>query len=160
GDLGGVQAELVDQHLAGPHAGGHRVGTHADLLALEVLGRVDAGVGAHQQAAVVEAADHEDGQADERGAGRAGGDVGGGGDLADVELDVAHHAAERADLRLDGHELRVHAFDGDGAVTDGRGVRVFRDGDLEVDFLFGQGMSPEDGICRERGADRGPARVF
>jgi hypothetical protein len=137
GHLGRIEAELVDQHLARPHAGRHRVGAHADLLAFEILRGLDPGIRAYQQAAMVKAAHDEDRQRDERRAIGTGDDVSGRRQFADVEFDVAHHAAEGADLRLDGDELGVHAFDGNGSVADGRRVRVFSDGDLEVDF-FGQ----------------------
>ena len=57
------------------------------------------------------------------------------------------HAAKRADLRLHGDKFRLHALDGNGAVADGRGVRMLGDGDLEGDFL-GQLDSPVDVLRR------------
>ena len=45
GDLGGVEAVFVDEDAARPHAGGDRIGAHADLLAFQVLRHLDAGIG-------------------------------------------------------------------------------------------------------------------
>ena len=52
----------------------------------------------------------------------------------DVEFDIAHHPAKRTDLRLNGDELGIHAFDGNGAVADSRCMRMLSDGNLERDF--------------------------
>jgi hypothetical protein len=125
----------VDQHLARPHARRHRVGAHAHFLAFEVLRRVDAGVRTHEQAAMMEAAHDEHRQRDKGCAIGAGDDIGGRGQFADIEFDVAHHAAERADLRLNRHEFRVHALDGNGAVADRRRMRMLGDGNFEPHFL-------------------------
>jgi hypothetical protein len=130
-----VDAEFVHQHLAQPHAGGDRISAHADLLAFQVFRGLDASVRTHQHAAVVEAAHDKDRQADERRAVGTGDDVGGRRQFANIEFDVAHHAAEGADLRLDGDEFGIHALDGDGAVADGGGMGMLGDRDLERDFL-------------------------
>ena len=102
GHLRGVEPVLVDEDAARPDAGGDRIGAHADLLALKVLGHLDPGIGTHDEAAVMEAPHQEDRQRNERCAERARDHVGRGRHLAHVELDIAHHSAERAD---DGHDL-------------------------------------------------------
>ena len=155
GDLVVVDAELVDQHLARPHAGGDRIGAHAGLLALKVLGRADPRVGPDEQPRMVEAAHDEDRQRDERLPVGARDDVGRRRDLADVELQVAHHPAERADLRLHRDELGLDALDRDLAGLDRHRMRMIRDRDLQF-HLLGQG-SPS--CCMAAGpCNRLPAR--
>lgn len=83
----------------------------------------------------MEAAHDEDRQRDERRAICASDDVSGRCKLAHVEFDIANHAAERADLRLNGDELRVDALDGNRAVANGRCMRMLGDRELEMDFL-------------------------
>ncbi len=133
-DLGIVDAELLDQDRAGPHAGGDRIGAHADPSALEILGHLDVGVGTDQQAGMVETPQHEDRQRLERRAVGAGDDVGGRSQFADVELDLTDHPAEGRDLRLDRDDLGLDALDRNGAVADGGGMRRLGDGDLEMDL--------------------------
>ena len=53
--------------------------------------------------------------------------VGGGRHLADVELEVAHHAAERADDRHHLDEVRLDAGDLHPSVLQGGGVAVGRE---------------------------------
>jgi hypothetical protein len=113
GDLRGAHVVFVGENTARPDAGRDRVGADADLLALEVLRHLDAGVGPHDETAVMKPSHDEDRQRDERCAERACDHVGGGRHLADVELDVANHAAKRTD---DGHhfdEIRVDALQPD-----------------------------------------------
>jgi hypothetical protein len=134
GDLRVVEAIFVDEHLPDPHAGRHRIGAHADALAFQVLGHLDASLGADEHARMMEAPDDEDRQRHERRAIGAGDDIGGRRQLAHVELDVADHPAERADLRLHRDELGLDAFDLDAAVADRRGVRMFRDRHFQMYF--------------------------
>src|SRR6266702_6183997 len=135
GHLRRIEAEFVHQDLTRPCASRDRIGAYPYLLALEIPGRLDPRVWAYQQPGVVEAPDDKDGKRDERRAICACDDVGRWRQFAHVELDVANHAAEGADLRMDCDELGVNAFDRDGAVTDRRGMRMVSNCDLEVHFL-------------------------
>ena len=130
--FGGVETVLVDEDAARPDAGGHRIGAHADLLALEILRHLDAGIRPHDEAAVMEAPHEEDRQRDEGRAARARDHVGGGRQLADVELDVAHHAAERGDDRHHLDEVRLDVPDRDVCGLQGAGVAVAADRDLQA----------------------------
>jgi hypothetical protein len=139
GDLGGVEPEFVDQDAARPHARRDRIGAHAHLPALEILRMFDSCVRADQEPAVVEAAHDENRQGNERSPIRAGDDVGGRGDLADVELDPADHAAERADLRNDLNEVRRDAGNRHLAAQQGRRVGIARDCEVQL-HVVGQGV--------------------
>jgi hypothetical protein len=54
GDLVEVHAVLVGEYASGPHSGGHRVGTDADPLALELLRIRDPRLGVDRERAVRE----------------------------------------------------------------------------------------------------------
>ena len=124
GDFRRIEAVFVDEDAARPHPGGDGIGAHADLLALEILRRLDAGIGAHDEAAVMKAAHQEDRQRNEGSAERAGDHVGRRCHLADVELDIAHHAPERADDGHDLDEVGLYSRDRRSAALDVLGVAV------------------------------------
>ncbi len=131
GDLGGIEAVFVDEDAAGPHAGRHRIGAHADLLAFEVLGQLDPGIRPHDEAAVMKAAHEEDRQRDVGSTVRARDHIGRRRHLADVELELAHHPPEGLDDRLHLDDIGVDAFDRHAAVLDRGGVAVAADRDLQ-----------------------------
>src|SRR5262249_4861601 len=131
GDLGGIETVLVHEDSARPHPGGDGIGAHADFLALEVVGLLDAGIRTHDEAAVVEAPHQENRQRNERSAERAGDHVGRGRHLADVEFDIAHHAAECADDGHDLDEVGLQPRNRDRAALDILGMAVGGDGNLQ-----------------------------
>src|SRR5882724_1332120 len=91
----------------------------------------DAGVRPHDEAAMMETAHQEDRQRDVGRAACARDHIGRRRHLADVELDVANHAAERLDDRYHLDEIGVDALDRDAAVLDRAGMAVAADGDLQ-----------------------------
>ena len=124
-----VDAVFVLQHAARPHAGRDRVAAvDADALAFEVLRLADAGLGVHQDGAVMEGAHQEHRDRGHRLAVRPGADIGRDRHLADVEFVAAHHAAERGDERIDLLELGLESLGLDGAVLE-RLVVALRAGD-------------------------------
>ena len=80
---------------------------------------------------MVEAAHDEDRQRDIGGAERARDHVGGRRHLADVELEVAHHAAERLDDRRHLDEVGIDALDRDASILDGLGMAIAADRNLQ-----------------------------
>src|SRR5260370_4886938 len=108
GHFGRIEAVFVDKDAARPDASRHRIGTHADLLAFEILGHADAGVWPNDKTTVMKSAHYEDRQCDVRCAACARDHVGSRRHLADVELNAPNHPAERLDDRHDFDEIRVH----------------------------------------------------
>src|SRR6266446_6529666 len=131
GHLGRIETVFVDEDAPRPHAGGDGIGAHADLLALEVFRLLDAGIGTHDEPAVMKTAHQEDRQRNERGAERAGNHVGRRRHLADVEFEIAHHAPERADDGHDLDEVGLYPRDRDRPALDVLGVAVGGDRNLQ-----------------------------
>ena len=108
GDLVEIDAVFVLQNAAHPDAGRHcEAAADADLLALEVLRRADAGLGVDQDGAVMEGAHQRHWNSRHRLAELFGANVGGDRHLADVELVGAHHAAESCNQRIDLDEIQL-----------------------------------------------------
>ena len=135
GHLGGVEPEFIDQDAAGPDPGRDRVGPHADLLALEVLGLADAGVVAHEETRVMKSPLEEDRDGGERRPVSFRDDVGRRRELADVECDVAHHLPKCEDLRLHLDVGQRRALDRHVAVLEGRCVTMRAQGRREIEGL-------------------------
>ncbi len=151
GDLAEIDPVLLLQDAARPDAGGDGVAAvDADLFALEILGRGDAGLAVHQDGAVVEGAHQEHGHRGHALAMRPGADIGRDRHLADVELEPAHHPSEGGDQRIDLLEREGKRLRFDAAVLE-RPVVTLRAGD---GFQLGPGHGGR-GLHRHLG-DAGP----
>ena len=105
------------KYAARPETRGHGIPpVHPHPSALEILRAPDAGLRVVQDGAVVERAHREDGYRGERLAVRAGAQVRRDRHLRDVELEAAHHAAERLDDLRHLFELEIERARRDGAV--------------------------------------------
>src|SRR4029077_1973403 len=102
---------------------------------LEILWMLYAGIGAHQQPAVMKAPHHEDRQRYKGSAQSTRDNVCGRRDIADIEFDLPDHPTVSADLRHDSNEVRLDTFDRNGAAQDGRRVRILADSKIELDFI-------------------------
>ena len=162
GILGGDPGDALRVHVvvglqdaAQPDAGGLRIGAHADALADQVLRAAYRRVAPAHQRTVMEAAHQHDRQADDRlGVGVRLGQRG-QRDLAQVEVERAHHAAERAgDLR---HllEIEAHAIRRDAAVFQRHRVRVAGNGGAESEQGHGVIRLSLRGAKRSPGLSRG-----
>ena len=103
-----VDAVVFHQDRADPGAGRHRVGAHADALAVQVLGLERAALGVVDEIRVLEARHHHEWQQPIRLAMRLGDELRHDRHLGDLELEIAHHALEelrRAAFHLDEVEL-------------------------------------------------------
>jgi len=110
-DLRGIEATFINQNAPCPDAGRHRIRAYAHLSAFEVLRRADACIRADEQAGVMKAPHDEDRQGDKGGAIGSRDHISCRRKLADVKLDLPDHAPEGGDLRLDGHNVSIDAFD-------------------------------------------------
>ena len=114
GDLRQVNAVLVLQHAARPHAGGDGVAAvDADLPAFEMLRFKAAARGVVQHGAMVESAHQEHRQRGDALACGARAQIGRYRHFADVKFAAARHAPERLDdrrnfLEVEGEALRRH----------------------------------------------------
>ena len=110
-DLREIDAVFVLQHAADEDRGGLGVERHADALALEILGRLDAGFLVDRDVAVAEDARGEDRDRDERAVA-----LGvalkrlGARHLRRVEFLAAAHAVENLARAVDGDEIEVDAL--------------------------------------------------
>ena len=111
-----------------------RIGADADFPAFEILGAFDAGIGTNQQPAMVEAAGDENRQRDEGRAVSARDDIGRRRDLADIELDLPHHATEGADLRDHFDEIGLTPSIGISPLRRAA-VRIIRNRDIKLDLI-------------------------
>ena len=126
-DLPPLDAALVLEEPALPDRRRHLVLRHADRLAFEVGGPLDAAVGADVETGMTEQPRQEDGDGDVGGnAALRQHEIGGEGELGDIELRMAH-GAEEDFLGLQGQVRNVAAVDRDLAVADGpRAVVIAR----------------------------------
>lgn len=130
-DLGRIEAVFVGKDAPGPHPRGDRIGAHADFVAFKIFRHLDSRIGPHHEAAVMEQPHEEDRQRNEGRSARPRDHVSRGRYFADVELEIAHHAAVSADDRHDLDKVRVHSLDGDSAVLERLRVTVRTDRDIE-----------------------------
>src|SRR4029077_16832672 len=132
GDPVEIHAVLMLKYAARPETRGHGippVNTHPS--AFEILRAADGRLQVVQDGAVVERAHREDGYRGERLAVRAGAQVGGDGHLGDVELQAAHHAAERLDDLWNVFELALACARLDRAVLERLRVAAGDESSLE-----------------------------
>ena len=102
GNLAQIHAVLVLENAPGPDPGSHSVAAvDAHLPAFQVLGPYDAGLGIVHDGTMVKGAHQEDRECRELLPMGASGDVGRQRHFGNIELERAHHAAERVDERVD-----------------------------------------------------------
>ena len=111
-NLAQIDAVFVLQQPVDVDRRGHGQERHADALALEVLGRLDAGLAVDGDEAVTEGARGKYRDGDERAllVGETL-DEFRAGELGDVELLPARHAVENRPRLIDGDEVEIDALD-------------------------------------------------
>ena len=122
--IAGVEPVLVDEDAARPHSGGDGISAYSDPFAFQVSRYLDSRIRANHEAAVMKPAHQENRQGNEWSAERARDHVGGRRHLADIELDIAHHAPECPYDGYDLDEVPLHSCDGNRPVLDSLGVPV------------------------------------
>ena len=135
--LGRVDAELMLQRAARPERRGLLIFRHADAAALEIRGRLDAGIAPHHDLGVKEFPRGEDRHADP--AIVAAGDrhhQRGQRHLGDVEIAETQLPPEHFRRMQDGRD-EVDPVGLDGAVEDRPGARIGGDGEAELKFHGG-----------------------
>ena len=130
-------AIFMFQNAAHPQDRAHLEGLHADLLADEILGALDALLRVHEDEFVAEAPMQKDRNALDVHARVARQQIGGGGDLRDIELAVAQETpVARAGIDV-GEHGQIDAIHLHGALLDGADDFIIATGERQLDIRHG-----------------------